>query len=223
VPRKPRLIVTAGPTREMLDPVRFLSNVSTGHMGYAFAKIAKMKGFHVTLVSGPTLLKAPTGVHFVSVLTARQMKAAIRRVWNYSDILIMTAAVCDYTPVHFSTHKIKRIKHKQIKFRRTEDILGLFGKRKGKRVLVGFALETNRMTTNAIRKMKSKNCDMIVLNWYGRGHNPFGSNQTSMRLLYSGGEQKVLKRMPKLKTAGVILGEAVKCWEKKKKGSSLNL
>src|SRR3989338_1949676 len=137
-----RLLVTAGPTREMLDPVRFLSNVSTGHMGYEVARVGKEMGFRVTLVSGPTVFAPPRGVRFVPVLSAEEMKLAVFRLWPKTDALVMTAAVFDYAPVSYSLRKIKRIKQRIIQFKRTTDILEAVGRRKGDGVVVGFALET---------------------------------------------------------------------------------
>jgi phosphopantothenoylcysteine decarboxylase / phosphopantothenate---cysteine ligase len=205
MPKRPRILITAGPTREMIDPVRFLSNVSTGVMGYELARAAKRRGLSATLVSGPTLLAPPRGVHFKQVITAAQMKRAILKCWPRTDVLIMTAAVCDYAPVRFSPNKIKRVQHRTIHFKRTEDILQAVGKRKGKRVLVGFALETENYVANAKRKLKRKHLDLIVLNWYGRGHDPFGTKRTSMILIDKQGNQKRLSRASKPQAANAIL------------------
>ncbi len=207
MPKKIRLLVTAGPTREMLDPVRFLSNVSTGTMGYATAVRAIRMGFSVTLISGPVSLKVPKGVRFVPVVTAEQMKKAVIRCWPKTDALIMTAAVCDYTPVQYSPSKIKRIKQKSIQFKRTDDILAYVGRRKGARVIMGFALETEDIEKNALRKLKGKNLDYIVANWYRPGHNPFGQNRTSMILLGCSGAKEHLKNVSKSMAAGRLLTE----------------
>ncbi len=204
---KPHLLVTAGPTREMLDPVRFLSNVSTGHMGYEIAAQATRMGFQVVLISGPTALKVPKNVKFVPVLTADQMKKAVLKEWPGTDALIMTAAVCDYTPVQFSPSKIKRIKQKTIRFKRTDDILELVGKRKGKRIVIGFALETEHVEQNAVRKLKRKNLDYIVANWYNRFNNPFGQNRTSMILIHESGRKKRFNHMTKFQAAKALLKE----------------
>lgn len=205
--KKPHLLVTAGPTREMLDPVRFLSNVSTGRMGYDIAQEAKRMGFLVTLISGPTQLVPPRGVRYVSVLTADEMKRAVFRFWPKTDILIMTAAVCDYTPVRFSPSKIKRIKQRTIRFKRTTDILESVGRRKGNRILVGFSLETEAVEENALRKLKAKNLDLIVANWYRRGNNPFGNNRTSMMFIDRIGSKRKFYRVTKLEAAKALLQE----------------
>ena len=207
MPAKPHLLVTAGPTREMLDPVRFLSNVSTGHMGYEIAREAKRAGFRVTLVNGPTALIPLRGIRRILVITAEDMKRAIFKCWPETDILIMTAAVCDYTPVRFSPSKIKRIKQKTIKFKRTDDILEAVGKKKGKRIVMGFALETESVERNALRKLKRKNLDLIAANWYNSKNNPFGDTRTSMILIDRGGAKKPLFRMTKPQLAKAILKE----------------
>ena len=205
--KKPRLLVTAGPTREMLDPVRFLSNVSTGHMGYAVAREAKRMGFRVTLVSGPTSLTPPHGVRYISVLTAEEMKNAVFKSWPTTDILIMTAAVCDYTPVRFSPSKIKRVKQKSIQFKRTTDILECVGRKKGDRVLVGFALETEAVERNAIRKLRRKNLDFIVANWYDSRNNPFGDRHASMTLINKNGSKRRFLKVAKARAARALLRE----------------
>jgi phosphopantothenoylcysteine decarboxylase/phosphopantothenate--cysteine ligase len=215
-PDRFQLLVTAGPTREMLDPVRFLSNVSTGRMGYEIARKAKRMGFRVVLISGPTALKPPKGVSFVSVLTAHDMQKAIFRFWSRADALVMTAAVCDYTPIHFSPSKIKRIKQKTIKFKRTVDILEQVGKRKGSRVVVGFALETEAVERNALRKLKRKNLDMIAANWYDKKSNPFGDRKTSMVLMGRRGSRRFLRGLAKTKSAGAILQEVLSLLATKK-------
>lgn len=201
------ILVTAGPTREMLDPVRFLSNVSTGHMGYAIARAARTLGHEVTLVSGPATLTPPKKVRFVPVVTAEEMKRALVKAWPRTDVLIMTAAVCDYTPVRFSPQKIKRVRQKTIRFKRTPDILQFLGRRKGGRLLVGFALETEALLSNAARKLKKKNLDYLVANWYGRGNNPFGKRAASVILLGRAGKKICLPRMAKPKMARRILKE----------------
>ena len=204
--KKLRILITAGPTREMLDPVRFLSNVSTGRMGYAIAGIARSLGHRVTLISGTTGLTPPKGIQFVPVVTAEQMKRALIKAWPRTDALIMTAAVCDYTPVRFSPQKIKRVKQKTIRFKRTPDLLKYFAKRKGKRLMVGFALETESVLRNAVRKLKGKNLDYIVANWYGQGNNPFGDRSTSAVLLARGGKATSIPRMTKPRMARRLLG-----------------
>lgn len=205
--KKLHLLVTAGPTREMLDPVRFLSNVSTGNMGYETARRGVWLGFKVTLISGPTALRVPKGVRFIPVVTADQMKKAVLKAWPQTDALIMTAAVCDYTPVRFSPSKIKRIKQRTIQFKRTDDILECVGKQKGKRLVVGFALETEAIEKNAVRKLRRKNLDYIMANWYGRNNNPFGTNRASMILIHQSGQKKYFRNVTKSQAAKLLLVE----------------
>jgi len=214
-PKGKRLLVTAGPTREMLDPVRFLSNVSTGHMGYQIARQAKRMGFQVTLISGPTNLTPPKGVRYVPVVSAEEMRRSVFRNWPRADALIMTAAVCDYTPVRFSPSKIKRVNQKIIRFKRTPDILAAVGKRKGSRMVVGFSLETESLKRNALRKLKAKNLDLIVANWYGEGNNPFGGHATSMILMDRHGIKKRFQRMSKARIAKSLLQEILRFQDSK--------
>ena len=213
--KKRHLLVTAGPTREMLDPVRFLSNVSTGHMGYQIAREGKRMGLQVTLISGPADLSAPKGIRYVPVVSAEEMKRAVFQNWPKTDILIMTAAVCDYTPVRFSPSKIKRVKQKTIRFKRTHDILAAVGRRKGNRITVGFSLETESLKRNTLRKLKAKNLDFIVANWYGEGNNPFGANRTSMILMDQKGVKKRFQRMAKASIAKSLLKEVLRFWSSK--------
>ena len=214
--RGKRLLVTAGPTREMLDPVRFLSNVSTGHMGYEIARAGRALGFRVTLISGPTALLKPRGLRFVPVVSAEDMKRAVFKFWSGTDALVMTAAVCDYTPIRYSPSKIKRIRQRSIRFRRTTDILERVGRRKGNRVLVGFALETEAVERNALRKLRAKNLDLIAANWYASGNNPFGDRRISMTLIARDGSKKSLERVSKRKAGRAILQEIARLLARKK-------
>ena len=193
----PHILITAGPTREMLDPVRFLSNLSTGEMGYELARAARQRKFRVTLISGPATLRPPANVHFISVVSAKEMKKAVQKCFPKSDALIMTAAVCDYTPVRRSAHKIKRISQKSILLKRTDDILKSVAARKGNRMIIGFCLETEQLEQNAIRKLREKNLDLIVANYYGSTQNPFGRNQVSVLLIDKKLRRKRLTQMSK--------------------------
>ncbi|MEP0841653.1 MAG: phosphopantothenoylcysteine decarboxylase [Phycisphaerae bacterium] len=159
------LLVSAGPTREYFDSVRFISNASSGKMGYAIAAEAARRGHRVTLVSGPVGLDPPAGVRVVRVTTAAEMADACKRAFRLADAAIMTAAVCDYRPA-------RRLAYKRPKQRRpfravlepTEDIAAALGRRKGRRLLVGFAMEDHDPKPHAERKLKQKRCDLIVLN-----------------------------------------------------------
>jgi phosphopantothenoylcysteine decarboxylase/phosphopantothenate--cysteine ligase len=163
-----RVLVTAGPTREMIDPVRYLSNPSTGKMGFAIAEAARDLGARVVLVSGPTHLPDPAGITMVRVASAQQMRdAVIGRAdgAGASDVVVMAAAVSDFRAVAPERHKVKKDQAAlQVSFERTPDILAEIGGLPGKRFLVGFAAETDDLVANARRKMKHKRLDLIVAN-----------------------------------------------------------
>jgi phosphopantothenoylcysteine decarboxylase/phosphopantothenate--cysteine ligase len=159
------LLVTAGPTREYLDPVRFLSNRSSGKMGFELAEEAFRRGADVILISGPTNLVPPRSVKFRSIQTAGDMEKEVLDCFGKADIIIMAAAVSDIKFAAESSHKVK--KHdlsEDLKIRRTTDILGTLGRKKGKKILVGFAAETENVEKNARKKMEQKNLDLIVAN-----------------------------------------------------------
>ncbi len=160
-----RFLITAGPTREYLDPVRFLTNASTGKMGYACALAAIEHGHHVTLISGPVNLAAPKGVEVIPVTSTQEMADATLAHFDSCDCVIMTAAPCDYRPKSRSTHKIKKDdKPLTLELERTLDILAELGKRKNKQILIGFAVEDTDPLANAQKKLKEKNLDAIILN-----------------------------------------------------------
>jgi phosphopantothenoylcysteine decarboxylase/phosphopantothenate--cysteine ligase len=190
-PRLKKLLITAGPTREMLDPIRFLSNLSTGEMGYALAKVASSKGYQVSLVSGPTDLLPPKGVKLYPVVSALQMQKVCTELFPKHDGLIMTAAVCDFMPVTADRHKIPSAEGLVLKLKRTPDILAFLAKRKGPRVVIGFCLETRDLVRRAKEKLMKKKLDGIVANFYGGGHVPFGNRRVAVHLIDAAG--KVLK------------------------------
>jgi phosphopantothenoylcysteine decarboxylase/phosphopantothenate--cysteine ligase len=160
-----RLLITAGPTREYIDDVRFLSNASSGRMGFALAEAARDLGHQVTLVCGPVALPPPAGCDFVPVETTAEMHQACLAAWPQSDGAIAAAAVCDYRPRRRSTGKLKKTgESRLLELVETTDVLAELGRQKGTRFLVGFALESQDARTNALRKMRVKNCDAIVLN-----------------------------------------------------------
>jgi len=160
-----RLLVSAGPTREFFDSVRFITNPSSGRMGYAIAKAAAARGHEVTLVSGPVGIDPPKGVRLVAVVTAAQMATACKRAFRRADAAVMAAAVCDYRPARRAARKVPKSKHPiRVILEPTEDIATSLGQRKGRRVLVGFALEDHAGRFYAERKLRAKNLDLIVLN-----------------------------------------------------------
>lgn len=161
-----RILVTAGPTQEPLDPVRYLTNHSSGKMGYAIAHAAMLRGADVTLVSGPTALKYPPMVHTIPIVTAQDMYEAVTREAEHADIIIKAAAVADYTPETVADNKIKKSDSDlSIPLRRTRDILGYLGThRRPGQFLCGFSMETEHMLENSRKKLDKKNLDMIVAN-----------------------------------------------------------
>jgi len=161
-----KALVSAGPTYEAIDPVRFVGNHSSGKMGYAIAETLAQMGAEVTLVSGPTALAVPNGVERHSVTSAREMLAACERYFDRSDIIVMSAAVADYAPVEAADRKIKKTDAVlRIELAKTADILATLGQRKTeKQILVGFALETDNEQQNALDKLNRKNLDLIILN-----------------------------------------------------------
>lgn len=159
------VLVTAGPTREPLDPVRFLSNPSTGRMGFAVAAAARDRGARVTLVTGPTEVAPPEGVTRVVVETAEEMMEAVLSRFEAADVVIKTAAVSDYRPAERSPRKIKKSDAPlTVTLVRNPDILAALGQRKGRRILVGFAAETDEPVEHALRKLREKGLDLIVVN-----------------------------------------------------------
>lgn len=164
-----RFLITAGGTREYIDPVRFISNASSGKMGYALARAALKAGHEVTLITAPTALKPPAGAEIVRVESATEMFTAVKKHFPKCDCLIMAAAVSDYSPVHPSKTKLKKQTSKlTLELKPTPDILKWAGRRKKTgQVLVGFALEDRDLRANAERKMREKNLDMIVANTSG--------------------------------------------------------
>jgi phosphopantothenoylcysteine decarboxylase/phosphopantothenate--cysteine ligase len=173
------ILITAGPTHEYIDRVRYLANMSSGKMGYELAKAAKVKGHQVTLISGPTALPGPKGVRLVNITSASQMYHAVMKAYVKSDAVIMAAAVSDYTPEHCFKGKLKKIgKAFNLKLIPTVDILSKLGQRKGGRVLIGFALEVVNGKLNALKKLKEKNLDYVVLN----SPAAFGSDRSSVEI-----------------------------------------
>jgi phosphopantothenoylcysteine decarboxylase/phosphopantothenate--cysteine ligase len=172
---KPVFLITAGPTREYLDPVRFFSNPSTGRMGYALARAARDRGAEVILVSGPVALRAPGGVRLVRVESANEMCREVMR--RRADIIIMAAAVADYRPAKRLSRKVKKGSRQiNVPMVRTGDILAELGRKKGNGILVGFAAETGAPVREASRKLGEKNLDMIVANDISRQGAGFASD-----------------------------------------------
>lgn len=192
------VIVTAGPNCEPIDPVRFITNRSTGKMGFAMARIAHQRGAEVTLVSGPTALAAPLGVRLCSVRTALEMQQAVLADYPRATIVVSAAAIADYRPAQIATQKIKKKDGDfSIALDRNPDILAGLGQDKGNRLLVGFATETEDVLHNAERKLHSKNLDMIVANDVTQEGAGFAGDTNIVTLLDRTGQQESLPLMSK--------------------------
>jgi len=201
-----KVLVTAGPTREPIDPVRFISNPSSGKMGYAIAAAAAARGAEALLVSGPTDLAAPAGVKVIGVQTASEMADAVFEVAEDVDVIIKVAAVSDYRPAEVATQKIKKDKSSlTLTLERTQDILAELGRRKKHQILVGFAAETRDLKKYALKKLKEKNLDMIAANIVGDESSGFGSDQNKINLFFKGGKKEELPLMPKEELSHILL------------------
>ena len=188
---KLRFLVSAGPTREYIDPVRFLSNPSSGKMGFAVAKEAVKRGYECVLVSGPVNLKPPKGCKFIPVVSAEDMYEAIVKEFPKCDVLIMTAAVSDFKPAKRLKQKEHKIAEKAVlELVRTKDILKGVAKEKGKRFVIGFAAETNDILASAKRKMFVKGLDMIVANDVSRSDAGFASEKLRAVFLFPDGKEE---------------------------------
>lgn len=201
-----KLLVTAGPTREPIDPVRFISNRSSGKMGYAIASVAFHRGHSVVLVSGPVSVPPPPNVVLIKVVTAADMLAAVTRKIGWCDALIMSAAVSDWRPAEFSSKKIK--KHKMPDFlplAQNPDILMTVAPKKGKRIFVGFAAETGSLRAEALRKLRQKNLDLIVANDVSKPDAGFEADTNRVTLFSAGGKHETLSLMTKKKVAKHIV------------------
>lgn len=198
-----RVLVTAGPTREYLDDVRFLSNPSTGKMGFACARAAARAGHDVTLVTGPVELADPPGVRTVRITSALDMHREVMKRYPRTDAVIMTAAVGDYRPAHRFSGKIKKSSRPlTLRLVRTRDILAELGRRKGRRLLVGFALEVQDPVHQAMLKYKRKHLDWVVLN----GPRSFGSDRMDCRIYGQGTLVERFRGAPKESVARWIVG-----------------
>ena len=203
------VLITAGPTREALDPIRFISNRSTGKMGYALADAATSRGAEVILVSGPSALSAPKNAKRVDVETAIEMREAVMAHGPKSDVIIMAAAVADYRPQSKSSQKIKKTEPQvELVLERNPDILAELGTKKAAgQILVGFSMETENLVDNAIQKMKKKKTDLMVANDVSQPGAGFGGDTNIVWLITPSGDKKQLPMMPKRRLADIILDE----------------
>jgi phosphopantothenoylcysteine decarboxylase/phosphopantothenate--cysteine ligase len=208
------VLVTAGPTREAIDPVRFISNPSSGKMGYAIARAAEYRGARVTLITGPVCLDPPQNVEVVPVVTVDDMAAAVFARLEQSHVVVKVAAVSDYRPVKTAAHKIKKRQDRmQLTLERTTDILKTVGQRKTHQIVVGFAAETRNMEAHARKKLEEKHLDMIAANLIGPPDSGFASDTNRMTLFFADGRKEILDVMDKDAVAHLILdqvGELIK-------------
>ena len=205
-----RFVITAGPTRETIDPVRFLTNHSSGKMGYALARQAAYRGADVVLISGPVQLEAPYGVQMVYVGSAQQMFEAIQQHYADADVIIKSAAVADYRPKTVATQKIKKTDDDlTLALERNTDILAWLGEHKTNQVLIGFAAETNDVQQNALGKLERKHLDFIAANDVTKAHSGFGKDTNQVTLYGADGSVTALPVLSKDDTANRILDVAI--------------
>ena len=209
-----RVLVTAGPTWEAMDPVRHLTNPSTGKMGYALARAAKRRGAEVVLVSGPTLLEAPAGVRLVRVQSARQMYDAVLEMFPSVDAVVMAAAVSDYRPKARAPQKVKKEQTvESLELERTEDILLRLGEFKGRQILVGFAAETEKLVEHARAKLRLKNLDLIIANDLTAADAGFASDTNRVTILWPDGRAESLPLQDKDLVAGEVWDRVEGLWK----------
>jgi phosphopantothenoylcysteine decarboxylase/phosphopantothenate--cysteine ligase len=206
-----RVLVTAGPTQEPMDPVRYVSNPSSGKMGFALARAAEHRGAQVTLVTGPTHLNPPLNTEIVAVRTAAEMARAVFQRMDTMDLLIMTAAVSDYRPLNPADQKMKKgLDRLRVEMERTTDILATVGKRKKNRIVVGFAAETQNLDVHAAAKLKAKNADLMVGNRVDRGDAGFQADTNQVTLYFRDRPPETLPLMSKAELAHHLLDRILK-------------
>jgi phosphopantothenoylcysteine decarboxylase/phosphopantothenate--cysteine ligase len=205
-----RIIVTAGPTREAIDPVRFVGNRSSGKMGYAIARAAEIRGAQVTLISGPSALSPPVNVSHIKVISAAEMADAVLHNLDSADVLIKSAAVADYRPVQMEAQKIKKNQRVcSLDLERTVDILNAVAKKKTNQLVVGFAAETQNLDEYATKKLESKRLDMIVGNLVNTDVSGFEVDTNQANIYLKDGARESLPLIPKSELANLILDRIV--------------
>jgi phosphopantothenoylcysteine decarboxylase/phosphopantothenate--cysteine ligase len=211
-----KILITAGPTEEPLDPVRFITNLSSGKMGYALATAAYRRGAKVTLISGPTTLPLPPAEKIIKVRTAQEMHKAVLDNYRKAAIIIKAAAVADYCPKVLSAEKIKKDKKTfSLELKRNPDIIAGIGKNKGNRILVGFAMETQNLLANAREKLKTKNMDLIVANNLQEEGAGFRTDTNIITIIDRTGNVESFEKMTKVEAADEILNHVQKIIKKK--------
>ncbi len=204
--RRLNILITAGPTREPIDPVRFISNYSTGTLGYEIAKEAKRRGHSVTLISGPVALNPPRGIKLIGVQTGLQMRQSLRKFFDWADCLIMAAAVSDYRPSRTTPHKISKARNTVLlKLTKNPDILSELSLKKRDKVFVGFCLETRDILKRAVKKLTQKRLDLIVANSISRTNNPFGDKKSNFLIIDKKKSIRRLYGIPKSTLSKLLL------------------
>ena len=194
-----RIVVTAGPTREPIDPVRFISNRSSGKMGYAIAEAARDAGHEVTLITGPATIELPDDVDVVPISTSDELFNAVHKHVRYCDVLVMCAAVSDYKPAHFSRHKLEKQREvSALELIATRDILASLPAEDRAYLVIGFAAQTHDLEQNALRKLREKNCDAIVANDVSRSDSGMESDDNEVTIFFRDGQRKTISRAPKV-------------------------
>ncbi|MBI4849510.1 MAG: bifunctional phosphopantothenoylcysteine decarboxylase/phosphopantothenate--cysteine ligase CoaBC [Nitrospirae bacterium] len=202
---KQNILVTAGPTIEPIDPVRYISNRSSGKMGFAIAKAAARRGAKVTLISGPSSQMPPANISFVPVESASEMETAVLKYLPKATSVIMAAAVADFAPSTVNKSKFKKTEISAINLKKTPDILKKVGEKKGKRIVIGFAAETGKNIDNAKNKLKSKNLDLIVLNDISQKGAGFDVDTNIVTIIDNKGKITDYPLMKKIEVANIVL------------------
>ena len=216
-----KILITAGPTEEPLDPVRFITNLSSGKMGYALALAAHRRGAEVMLITGPATLPLPPVETIIKVRTAKQMHKAVMDNYKKAKIIIKAAAVADYCPKVMAAEKIKKDKKTlSLELERNPDIIAEIGKNKGKRVLIGFAMETQNLLANAEEKLKEKNMDLIVANDLKEEGAGFRTDTNIITIIDRTGKSESFGKMTKIEAAGEILNRVKKIINRKSGGKN---
>jgi phosphopantothenoylcysteine decarboxylase/phosphopantothenate--cysteine ligase len=210
-----KFVVTAGPTREAIDPVRYISNRSSGKMGYAIAEAALARGDEVTLISGPACIAPPSGADFISITTSDELYDAVHRALRGCDVLVMCAAVADYKPAAVASQKMKKRNAPfALRLIATRDILASLPSEKRRYLGVGFAAETNHLEINARQKLLKKNCDLMVANDVSAPDSGMESDENEVVVFFSTGETKKISRTSKRNIARELVKIISKMMEK---------
>ncbi|MBU1628447.1 bifunctional phosphopantothenoylcysteine decarboxylase/phosphopantothenate--cysteine ligase CoaBC, partial [bacterium] len=203
-----KILITSGPTREFIDPVRFISNPSTGRMGIAIARAAKKAGADVTLILGPTEVQTPTDICLIRIVSAFEMDYAVNSVAPESDIIIMAAAVSDYTPIEKSEQKIKKTKSNiSLQLKRTKDIISRLHDKYPDKFIVGFAAESENLVENAMKKLEAKKLDMIIANDITKKDAGFAADTNSVVIIDKSGNIEETGLLTKSQLAELIISK----------------